>query len=402
MGTRSRRGRRIPLAKARARATRWRAACWRRSPAAAAAVPPGRGRGAAPPGGLLAAIAGRGRGRGGLGAALTAPRKKKPKTLSSAKAALVKARSRAAADAARLPVQLPEFGIVEATTAPVVDALQDENDDDQSHAGKARRASATILKCDAAAAAASAALALLRETAKAARREGDRLRTNLRDVEGALDVWRARERDAPNRAAKLAEEEREWSRREEAANAAALALIRTLVPLTSKGDTVEGLRHRAARWWPRRRPRRSGGSVLELCGYFLRRRSVTASAHRRGRGRHHGGAPRLRQEGVGDCGGLGRLLHVCSRREIEERATAPLGPGAPRRRRDAEFSGRRRRGLASAISGDYDVVELRRSTRRVPRSFNQCVGCTVLAPSSGEEPASPRHRRGVTSSRRRV
>ena len=208
--------------------------------------PPGRGRGAAPPGGLLAAIAGRGRGRG-LGAALTAPRKKKPKTLSSAKAALVKARTRAAADAARLPVQLPEFGIVEATTAPVIAALVDENDDDPSHAGRARRASATILKCDAAAAAASAALALLRETAKEARREGDRLRTNLRDVEGALDVWRARERDAPNRAAKLAEEEREWSRREEAANAAALALIRTLVPPDIKGDTVEGLRHRAAR-----------------------------------------------------------------------------------------------------------------------------------------------------------
>ena len=209
--------------------------------------PPGRGRSAAPPGGLLAAIAGRGRGRGGLGAALTAPRKKKPKTLSSAKAALVKARTRAAADAARLPVQLPEFSIVETCTAPVIAALVDENDDDQSHAGKARRASATILRCDAAAAAASAALALLRETAKEARREGDRLRTNLRDVEGALDVWRARERDAPNRAAKLAEEERDWSRREEAANAAALALIRTLVPPDIKGDTVEGLRHRAAR-----------------------------------------------------------------------------------------------------------------------------------------------------------
>ena len=30
---------------------------------------------------------------------------------------------------------------------------------------------------------------------------------------------------------------------------------------------------------------------------------------------------------------------------------------------------------------------------------NQCVGCTaaVLAPSSGEEPASPRHRAGVAS-----
>ena len=60
-------------------------------------------------------------------------------------------------------------------------------------------------------------------------------------------MWRARERDAPNRAAKLAEEERDWSRREEAANAAALALIRTLVPPDIKGDTVEGLRHRAAR-----------------------------------------------------------------------------------------------------------------------------------------------------------
>ena len=124
----------------------------------------------------------------------------------------MKARTRAAADAARLPVQLPEFGIVEATTAPVVDALQDENDDDQSHAGKAAglRDHPKVRRRGGAA---SAALALLRETAKEARREGDRLRTNLRDdVEGALDVWRARERDAPNRAAKLAEEERDWSR----------------------------------------------------------------------------------------------------------------------------------------------------------------------------------------------
>ena len=28
---------------------------------------------------------------------------------------------------------------------------------------------------------------------------------------------------------------------------------------------------------------------------------------------------------------------------------------------------------------------------------NQCVGCTALAPSSGEEPTSPRHRAGVAS-----
>ena len=29
--------------------------------------------------------------------------------------------------------------------------------------------------------------------------------------------------------------------------------------------------------------------------------------------------------------------------------------------------------------------------------INQCVGCTVLASSSGEEPASPRHRAGAAS-----
>ena len=149
--TRSRRGRRIPLAKARARVIPWRAACWRRSrPRERSSGPrPRRGAARRPPRGHRGPRAGP---RRPPGAALTAPRKKKPKTLSSAKSALVKARTRAAADAARLPVQLPEFGIVETCTAPVIAALVDENDDDQSHAGKARRASATILKCDAAAA----------------------------------------------------------------------------------------------------------------------------------------------------------------------------------------------------------------------------------------------------------
>ena len=207
-----------------------------------AAAIAGRGRGRGPmAGGLAAALAGR--GRGGLGAALAAPKLRKPKTLKTAKAALVKARARAAQDAEKLPVQLPEFSIVVTATAAVMEALAkvEEAGDER------RRASATMRQCDAAAAAAACALAQLRDAAKTARREGQRLQTNLRDVEGALDVWRARERDAPNRMSALAEDDLEWSRREQAANAAALALIRTLVPPDIQGDTVESLRHRAAR-----------------------------------------------------------------------------------------------------------------------------------------------------------
>ena len=154
------------------------------------------------------------------------------------------------------------------------------------------------------------------------------MRTNLRMLEGALDVWRARGRDAPNRAAKLAEEERDWSRREEAANAAALALIRTLVPPDIKGDTVEGLRHRAARVVAQAAAQAKRRKRSELCGNPPTPSSVTDS--------HTGEAegdtteePPVSDKSTGDCGGLGRLLHLRSRREIEECETSPLGPGAP-------------------------------------------------------------------------
>ena len=85
-------------------------------------------------------------------------------------------------------------------------------------------------------------------------------------------MWRARRRGglanaAPNRAAKLAEEE--WTGvGEEAANAAALALIRTLVPPDIKGDTVEGRGTARLGWWPRRRPRRAAaGAELRVILY---------------------------------------------------------------------------------------------------------------------------------------
>ena len=230
-------------------------------------------------GGLLAAIAGRGRGRGGggggldLGAGRGALGKKKPKTLASAAAALEKATKRAAADADRLPVKLPEFAVVAEATGGALTSLkppEDSSDDETTktaaagewwwdrwdreerekvaaHASSARRRDRRRARADAADAAAKDAADRLREATSAARDAGDATRRELRDVEGALDVWRARERDAPNRAAALVAEERAWAARERAENTAALALTRTLVPPGVAADTADGLRVRAAR-----------------------------------------------------------------------------------------------------------------------------------------------------------
>ena len=115
--------------------------------------------------------------------------------------------------------------------------------------------------------------------------------------------------------------------------------------------------------------------------------------------------PRLAGAARGDCPRDAR---------VRRRADARRGQGGPRaiRRRDT---------VKIVASDARRCLRPRRRDRRVRRGasigvcccveINQCVGCTrqfftksflgddaaVLAPSSGEEPASPRHRAGVAS-----
>ena len=218
----------------------------------------GRGGGGNP---LMAALAG---GRGGGG--------RPKKSVASALAALRKALGRGRDDAAKLPVALPEFaapgdalaGVVavaeadveasdgEAEEAPARgwwwDRWDDEARDAAAAFARAERADAAEAARDARVAAACvAALEHLAAYCAGARAALGALKGELRDVEEALDRWRTREADAPNRGAALAAEERAWAARERAENTFALALMRTLVPPGVAAETGESLRQRAAR-----------------------------------------------------------------------------------------------------------------------------------------------------------
>ena len=243
--TRSRRGRRIAFGKARGQeAIPWRAACWRRSPAAAAAASgprPRRGAARRPARGH----------RGPRAVAVSAPpllplERRSPRRSLPRRPRSSKRERRAAADAARSPVQLPEFGIVEATTAPVVDALAGRNDDDQSHAGKAggppRRSSNATPPRPAVG------------RFKLATRDGQRSTTGGRSTKDEPEGCRGRAGRVEGPRTRRAEPRRETGRggaglesERRSGERRGPALIRTLVPPDIKGDTVEGLRHRAAR-----------------------------------------------------------------------------------------------------------------------------------------------------------
>ncbi|KAJ1456499.1 hypothetical protein M885DRAFT_616140 [Pelagophyceae sp. CCMP2097] len=88
--------------------------------------------------------------------------------------------------------------------------------------------------------------ARINATLEAARNSFVAVGVSLHDCEDALERWRQRERDAPNRSLALAAEEEQWREREADDNAFALALMRTLVPSAISEETPESLRLRAA------------------------------------------------------------------------------------------------------------------------------------------------------------